>query len=65
MTELLHCRIREYCLHALKEAGQSYDNLLAGMIKRERDYQDWGMIAEINRTSEFVAFDPEEILNRD
>lgn len=52
-------------LHDLKEAGQSYDDLLAGMIQRERDYRDWRMIAEIDRTGEFVAFDPDEILNSD
>lgn len=49
-------------LHDLKEAGQSYDELLAGMIQRERDYRDWKMIAEIDRTGEFVAFDPDEIM---
>lgn len=49
-------------LHDLKDAGQSYDDLLDGMIQRERDYRDWKMIAEIDRTGEFVAFDPDEIL---
>lgn len=49
-------------LHDLKDAGQSYDNLLDGMIQRERDYRDWKMIAEIDRTGEYVAFDPDEIL---
>jgi predicted CopG family antitoxin len=49
-------------LHDLKEAGQSYDDLLARMIQRERDYRDWKTIAEIDRTGEFVAFDPDEIM---
>lgn len=49
-------------LYDLKEAGQSYDELLAGMIQRERDYRDWRMITDIDRTGEFVAFDPEEIM---
>jgi len=35
------------------------------MIKREHDYRDWKMISEIEKKGEFVAFDPEEILNRD
>jgi len=52
-------------LHELKEAGQSYDELLAGMIQREQDWRDWKMIAEIDRTGEFVAFDPDEILQED
>jgi hypothetical protein len=52
-------------LYDLKEAGQSYDELLAGMIQRERDYRDWRMINEIDRTGEFVAFDPEEIMKSD
>lgn len=52
-------------LFDLKEAGQSDDELLAGMIQRERDYRDWRMITEIDRTGEFVAFDPEEIMKGD
>jgi len=52
-------------LHNLKEAGQSYDELLAGMIRREQDYRDWKMIAEIDETGEFVAFDPDDILQDD
>ena len=52
-------------LYDLKEAGQSYDELLAGMIQRERDYRDWRMINDIDRTGEFVAFDPEEIMKSD
>jgi len=52
-------------LYNLKEAGQSYDELLAGMIQRERDYRDWKMITEIDRTGEFTAFDPDEIMNGD
>ena len=27
-------------LHDLKEAGESYDDLLSRMIRRERDYRD-------------------------
>ena len=52
-------------LHDLKEAGQSYDDLLAEMIRRERDYREWKMIVEIDREGEFVEFDPEEIMNDD
>jgi hypothetical protein len=52
-------------LHDLKEAGQSFDELLAGMIQREQDYRDWKMITEIDRNGEFVAFDPEEIMQDD
>lgn len=52
-------------LYDLKEAGQSYDELLAGMIQRERDYRDWKMITEIDRIGGFVAFDPEEIMKGD
>ena len=52
-------------LHDLKGAGQSYDDLLAGMIRRERDYREWAMIVEIDRTGEFVPFDPEEIMKGD
>ncbi len=52
-------------LHDLKAAGESYDELLAGMIRRERDWRDWKMIAEIDKTGEFVAFDPDELLKDD
>lgn len=52
-------------LHDLKEAGQSYDELLAGIIKREQDWRDWKIVAEIDRTGEFVAFDPDDILKED
>ncbi|MCX6700010.1 MAG: hypothetical protein NTV68_08795 [Methanomicrobiales archaeon] len=52
-------------MHDLKEAGQSYDDLLSGMVQRERDYRDWKMITEIDRTGDFVAFDPEEIMKGD
>jgi len=52
-------------LHELKEAGQSYDDLLTRMIQREQDWRDWKMIAEIDRTGEYVAFDPDEILKED
>ncbi|WP_246269805.1 hypothetical protein [Methanofollis tationis] len=52
-------------LHDLKEAGQSYDDLLSGMIRRERDYRDWQMIVDIDREGEFVAFDPEAIMKDD
>ena len=52
-------------LHDLKEAGESYDELLSRMIRRERDYRDWKMVVEIEETGEFVAFDPDEILRDD
>ena len=52
-------------LHGLKEAGESYDDLLSRMIRRERDYRDWKMIVEIEESGEFVAFDPDEILQDD
>jgi hypothetical protein len=52
-------------LYDLKKAGQSYNELLAGMIQRERDYLDWRMITEIDRIGEFVAFDPDEIMKGD
>ena len=52
-------------LHELKEAGQSYDDLLTRMIQHEQDWRDWKMIAEIDRTGEYVAFDPDEILKED
>ena len=52
-------------LYDLKEAGQSYDELLAGMIQRERDYREWKMITVIEKSGEFVAFDEEEIMKGD
>ncbi len=52
-------------LHDLKDAGQSYDDLLAGMTRRERDYRDWKMITGIDRAGDFPAFDPEEIMKGD
>lgn len=52
-------------LHDLKEAGQSYDELLTGIIRREQDRRHWKMIAEIDRTGEYVAFDPDDILKED
>ncbi|WP_328590972.1 hypothetical protein [Methanofollis fontis] len=52
-------------LHDLKEAGQSYDDLLSRMIRRERDYRDRQMIVDIDREGEFVAFDPEAIMKDD
>ncbi len=52
-------------LHDLKEAGQSYDELLSVMILRERDYRDWKMITDIDQTGEFVAFDPDEIMKEE
>ena len=36
-------------LYDFKEAGQSYDELLAGMIRCELDYRDWKMITEIDQ----------------
>jgi len=52
-------------LHDLKKAGQSYDDPLSRMIRRERDYRDWQMIVDIDRAGEFVSFDPEEITKDD
>ncbi|MCP1715271.1 hypothetical protein J2T58_001125 [Methanocalculus alkaliphilus] len=49
-------------LHDLKEAGQSYDELLSVMILRERDYRDWKMIIGIDQAGRFVDFDPDEIM---
>ncbi|WAI02528.1 hypothetical protein [Methanogenium organophilum] len=49
-------------LHDLKGAGQSFDDLLSAMIRRERDYRDWKMVAEIEKSGEYVAFDPDEIV---
>jgi len=60
--------VKEYTwksLHDLKEAGQSYDDPLSRMIRRERDYRDWQMIVDIDRAGEFVSFDPEEITKDD
>jgi hypothetical protein len=50
-------------LHDLKDAGQSYDDLLSQMVRRERDYREWKMINEIDQTGEFVPFNPEKIMN--
>lgn len=52
-------------LHELKEAGQSYDNLIAGMIKREKDFRDWQMVMKIDQSGEFEPFDADKILNGD
>jgi len=52
-------------LHINKQVCLSYDDLLAGMTRRERDYRDWKMITEIDRDGDFVAFDPEEIMKGD
>ncbi len=52
-------------LHDLKEAGESFDELITRMIRRERDYRDWKMVAEIEEGGEFVAFDPGDILQDD
>ena len=52
-------------LHELKEAGQSYDNLIAGMIKREKDFRDWQMVMEIDQSGEFEPFDADQIINGD
>ncbi|MDD1723816.1 MAG: hypothetical protein LUQ07_01655 [Methanospirillum sp.] len=50
-------------LHDLKEAGQSYDNLIAGMIKREKDLREWQMVMKIDQSGEFEPFDADKILN--
>jgi len=52
-------------LHELKDMGQSYDDLISEMIHRERDYHDCMMVAKIERSGEFVPFDPEEIMRDD
>lgn len=52
-------------LHDLKGAGQSYDDLISEMIRRERDYREWKMVAEIDKSGEYVAFDPDEIMKDD
>lgn len=49
-------------LHDLKDAGQSYDDLLSQMVRRERDYRDWKIITEADNAGEFVVFDPEDIM---
>ncbi len=67
-SQIKRIPVKEYTwksLHDLKEAGQSYDDLLSRMIQRERDYRDWQMIVDIDREGEFVAFDPEEIMKDD
>ncbi|WP_067052308.1 hypothetical protein [Methanofollis ethanolicus] len=67
-SQIKRIPVKEYTwksLHDLKEAGQSYDDLLSRMIRRERDYRDWQMIVDIDREGEFVAFDPEEIMKDD
>lgn len=53
------------CLHDLKEAGQSYDNLIAGMIKRKTDFRDWRMVMKIDQSGEFEPFYADKILNED
>ena len=52
-------------LHELKEAGQSYDSLIAGMIKREKDFRDWQRVMEIDQSGEFEPFEAEQIMNGD
>ena len=49
-------------LSTLKDPDQSYDDLIAGMIQRERDLRDWKMVVEIDRVGEFIPFDPEEMI---
>ena len=50
-------------LHDLKDDGQSYDDLISQIIRHEREYQEGKRITEIDRSGEFVAFDPEGIMN--
>lgn len=52
-------------LHNLKEAGQSFDELIAAMIRREQDFREWKMICEIDRKGDFIPFDPDEIMKDD
>ncbi len=50
-------------LHDLRDAGESYDDLISLMIRRERDYREGKMNMDIDRAGEFFAFEPEEIMN--
>lgn len=52
-------------LHNLKGAGESYDELLCDMIRRERNCREWKMITEIDESGEFIEFDPEAIVKED
>lgn len=52
-------------LHDLKEARESYDELLGRMIRRERDYRDWKAVVDIEKAGDFVAFDRGEIRRGD
>ncbi len=52
-------------LHDLKGAGESYDELLSDMIRRECDYREWKMITDIDENCEFIEFDPEVIMKED
>ena len=49
-------------LHNLKSAGQSYDELIAEMIRHERDLREWKQITEIDENGEFVDFELENYL---
>lgn len=51
-----------YDLHTLKDPDQTIDDLIAGMIKRERDLRDWKMISEIDSVGDSTPLDPEEIM---
>ncbi len=50
-------------LHDLKDDGQRYDDLISRIIRHERDYREGKMIGEIDSAGEFVAFEPEVIMN--
>jgi predicted CopG family antitoxin len=52
-------------LHNLKSAGQSYDELIAEMIRHERDLREWKQITEIDENGEFVDFELENYLEDD
>ncbi len=49
-------------LSTLKDPDQSYDDLIAGMIQRERDLRDWKMVVEIDKVGTFTPLAPEEIM---
>lgn len=52
-------------LHNLKSAGQSYDELIAEMIRHEHDLREWKEITEIDENGEFVDFELENYLEDD
>lgn len=47
------------------EAGMKQEPGTDSQTRRNQDCQDWKMIVEIEETGEFVAFDPDELLQDD